>query len=528
METGNIVELFQKAWDSYRAVLEDGEAHDKEELYNAASSASGLPVSYLKEYEALSSNLATCLFKNVGMPNPHMVVIEEAYSKGLYFNGFEDTFIDYIDGWITWTEFVVSCMQFVQDDEGGVYSKDGKVFVKWLGPTRNISYKIRDGVESILQNAFDIVTAVGSCPNPGVSFSRLDFPNSLKTIGDGAFYGAWNLVLHFPDSLEQIGIGAFAHTHIKEISFGAGLKTIERAAFSGSTLYELNLPDTVTSIGDNAFEWNHLESIKLPNNLVNLGSEAFLHCGYAPYPNKKGEMIEERVRYSVTIPRSLVHIGAAPFADSLIEKLSVEKGNPNIYVQDGMLIDKKSQTLLQCITYKRQVKIKPGIKNIANKAFYHLPKLNKILIPSTVVSIGEDAVSCYCEVDFKNKHYVSDRGALIEKSTKTLICLCSKLQIVKIPDGVKKICHYAVRADNVKHIVVPSSVREIEGYSFYLSLSKLKIITFNISRYLPKIDSVFFNNLRIWYDYPGVEIRIPKKNVETFKCRHYWHNIKAL
>ena len=96
--------------------------------------------------------------------------------------------------------------------------------------------------------------AFGICRN----ISNVTFPNSIKVIGDYAFYQCDIKALHFPEGLMEVGKGAF---------------------ILNSNLSDVNFPETLKTIGDNAFQQNNeLTSIVLPNNILSIGSESFYRC----------------------------------------------------------------------------------------------------------------------------------------------------------------------------------------------------------------------------------------------------------
>ena len=86
-----------------------------------------------------------------------------------------------------------------------------------------------------------------------------DLPNSVTTIGDGAFVWCYNLKkITLPDSVTEIGDSAFGHCY---------------------NLKKITLPDSVTEIGDGAFKYCYnLKKITIPNSLTEIGDNAFAGC----------------------------------------------------------------------------------------------------------------------------------------------------------------------------------------------------------------------------------------------------------
>ena len=96
--------------------------------------------------------------------------------------------------------------------------------------------------------------------------SSIVFPNSVKEIGEGAFYGyfyAYPLISH--------------DTFLKNITFGTGLEKIGTEAFySRAGLTSITIPDNCTEIGIYAFaNCDELTTITLGKNITTIGSHAF-------------------------------------------------------------------------------------------------------------------------------------------------------------------------------------------------------------------------------------------------------------
>ena len=84
--------------------------------------------------------------------------------------------------------------------------------------------------------------------------SKIELPNTIEYIGEGAFYSTSLTSFTAPSSLVTIGQSAFAHTKISELSLNAGLKTIEDSAFSSCAGFVMSsFPESLEYIGGAAF-----------------------------------------------------------------------------------------------------------------------------------------------------------------------------------------------------------------------------------------------------------------------------------
>lgn len=87
-------------------------------------------------------------------------------------------------------------------------------------------------------------------------FKEIKIPDSVETIGNGAFYECRDLErIALPSALQTLSSVTFYNcTALSEVTFPASLKTIESSAFSGCrNLSEVNLPASLTAIQSSVF-----------------------------------------------------------------------------------------------------------------------------------------------------------------------------------------------------------------------------------------------------------------------------------
>ena len=114
----------------------------------------------------------------------------------------------------------------------------------------NKRYDSRDNCNSIIETGTN--TLIVGCKNSVI-------PNSVTSIGDGAFYGCSGLT---------------------ELTLPKSVKSIGDSAFYGCTgLTELTLPNSVKSIGDSAFYGcSGMTELTLPNSVARIDGLAFGGC----------------------------------------------------------------------------------------------------------------------------------------------------------------------------------------------------------------------------------------------------------
>ena len=139
-----------------------------------------------------------------------------------------------------------------RDMFGGIYSLDGKSFIRWDGHDFVKSYRIRNGVREIREKAFRKGRGSGL---------------SINTI-------------YLPETLERIGREAFMSCRlIKELSLPANVVDIEERAFHNcQSLESVTLSPNLHIIGKEAFSSTGLKSILIPNNVLYIGDKCFDNC----------------------------------------------------------------------------------------------------------------------------------------------------------------------------------------------------------------------------------------------------------
>ena len=171
-------------------------------------------------------------------------------------------------------------------------------------------------LESIGNYAFNGCTALtevtipNSCTSMGdyafggcTALSEITLSSSLETIGEYALYGATFQAISLPDSLKTIGKGAFARCAVlTQIHIPGSCTSIGESAFNScSSLTSVTFPSSsgVTTIPTRAFAYCYaLTQIIIPDNVTSIGEEAFYHC------NKMS---------SITLGRNLSSIGDRAF-----------------------------------------------------------------------------------------------------------------------------------------------------------------------------------------------------------------------
>lgn len=110
--------------------------------------------------------------------------------------------------------------------------------------------------------------------------NSVSLPKTLKVIGIDAFYKCSALEkIIIPESVETIGYGAFSGTAITSFDYPKNIISISGTAFACTNLTEFLVPESVTEIDEQAF-YNcfALTKIFIPKSVTYIGTDVFRNC----------------------------------------------------------------------------------------------------------------------------------------------------------------------------------------------------------------------------------------------------------
>lgn len=142
-------------------------------------------------------------------------------------------------------------------------------------------------------------------------FHKVKLPNTLKSIGDYAFYGTKLDEIAFPDGLETIGAYAFAYTRIKEILIPETVINLGESAFSNNeSLRNVIYPASVKNIPQYCFnQCRKLQPFDIPEGIVSIGARAFYNCSF----------------YNSQIPSTVTSIGTYAFNNCNLDNVVIRE-----------------------------------------------------------------------------------------------------------------------------------------------------------------------------------------------------------
>ena len=403
-------------------------------------------------------------------------------------------------------------------------------FDAFRGCSSLTSVTIPNSVTSIGNSAFALCSSLTSinvdannanyCSIDGVLFNkdkttliqypagntRIEYiiPNSVTSIGYGAFYGCSSLTsVTIGNSVTSIGSSAFYEcSSVASITIPNSVTSIGSSAFSGcSSLTSVTIGNSVTSIGSEAFyKCSSLTSVTInsdaivnkaytySSNLSNIfGSQV---TKYIIGDNVKG--IGEYAFYkcssltSVTIPNGVTSIGRLAFeycynltsvtinSDAIVNKAYTSSSNlSNIF---GSQVTKYI--------------IGDNVKGIGEYAFYYCSKLTSVTIPNSVTSIGKSAfgscskltsvtLTASSEEDFCKGQGNSLLYTAGVRCRREIQINGNKVTDFTIPNSVTSIGDAAFAyCSSLTSVTIPNSVTSI-GSSAFSGCSSLTSVTIN-------------------------------------------------
>jgi len=312
---------------------------------------------------------------------------------------------------------------------------------------------------------------------------------AVVSIGESAFEEVNADYVKIPDSVKEIGQYAFYGCTAKKISFGNGLERIGFCVFGEcANLTDVALPQSVTSLGNYSFWMSGLENAVINANITALPDYTFNGC-------------ESLV--SVTLSKSILSVGRSAFdgcvnLESLQASAFTSVGHFAFYNAGKLDIDVSSVTSMGESAFRysgitnaviaaasvenyaflgcerlKAVTVGEACKSIGIEAFYGCPLLESVNIGSGLNKIDGNSnnrgfiFGCYAlktvTVSDSNQTFKSVNNAILSKDGATLYWGNSDGEI---PAEVKTIGSNAFGSCKAKTISIPDTVTKISDYAF--------------------------------------------------------------
>ena len=240
---------------------------------------------------------------------------------------------------------------------------------------------------------------------------------------------------------------------------------------------------TVTAVGEMAFAITDITSLKLPSTIKKMEYRAVSICLDLEKAN---------------LPASVEELGQSSFSCCpKLDDFTIDEGNKHFVLESNMLMSadrtrvvhlfgagdvNKSVSVTVPSTVKtidedafdysyglKEITLPEGLEEIKAMAFY-ITGLTSLTIPSTVTYIGEGFVMS--APDLKeivlaegNKSYKIEGGMMFDADKTMLYKVLPECKTLTIPETVTKIYMGSIEYTDLKTLIIPNTVKEMEGFA---------------------------------------------------------------
>lgn len=233
------------------------------------------------------------------------------------------------------------------------------------------------------------------------------------------------------------------------------------------------VPETVETVESRGIYSLNLTTLNL-NKVEKLESEAITNC-----PRLK----------EITIPQTLTSIEGGVSDCPAIEKYNVEEGHEFYYGDDGVVYTADKKTLLlypaarEGDTY--EIPSDYGVTTIGENAFYTAQKLNKLIIPNTVETLGKRAF-----YRSKISEFVFEEESNLKLIDDQCFTYCT-ITVISLPNSVETIGNNAFARTALNSITIPVNTKTI-GTNAFDALITLKSVVVPDGSQLEKMSAMAF------------------------------------
>ena len=310
---------------------------------------------------------------------------------------------------------------------------DGVRYIFDAGIDANGVMTIPEGVTHISAGAF------GSNQN----VKKVVLPESLREIGDYAFFGCTNLkevVFNGGSTGLSLGNYAFAATGLDSIVIPIGVTSIGNYAFSGSALKSIEFKGAIAGMGKHIFNaCVNLTGVVLPINFGTIGEGMFYGCTSLQ---------------NITIPNGVSEIAPYAFYGSGIKTIN--------WPQAGLT---KVSDYAFAATAIGSVTIGGDVTTLGNYVFQNCQSLTTAVLGNNVTTAGKylfDGCIALTTVTLPSNTSFTTISDYMFKG-------CAALVGLSIPDTITTIGTYAFNDAGSSKLVIPSTITSIGSSAFMYS-----------------------------------------------------------
>ncbi len=310
------------------------------------------------------------------------------------------------------------------------------------------------------------------------SLTSVTIPDSVIKIEESAFENCSSLTsVTIRDCVTSIGANAFKDCiSLETVTIGNGVERIDNSAFEECTsLTSITIPDSVTSIGSAAFhDCTSLASIVIGDGVTSINSSAFYNTAYYNDSTNWENGVLYIGNYLIKAETCLSGSYEIKNGTTVISDIAFKDcTNLTSVIIPDSVISIGEDAFAYC-TSLTSVTIPDSVTSMGDSVFYECTSLTSVTIPDSVTSIGDYAfVCCYSltsiTVSEGNEYYSNDEyGVLFNKDKTTLVCCPGgKGGNYTIPDSVTRIGSDAFSAcTSLTSVTISDSVTSIGESAF--------------------------------------------------------------
>ncbi|MDO5742681.1 MAG: leucine-rich repeat protein, partial [Vagococcus sp.] len=301
--------------------------------------------------------------------------------------------------------------------------------------------------------------------------------------------------LLIPENIKEVEERAFYYCGLSSVEFSEGLEKLGLKCFESNSLTRVELPDTLVYVEPYVFLRNNITSYKLSANLKKT-SHGMFEANYikqVTFPVHL-EKVSSCVFFSnsinsVHIPSHVKEIESGAFYSNPLRTATFEDG---LEVMGDYVFYNTNFNM-------RELRLPRTLKSVGEYAFDGSGKIDKLVIPDGVTSLGKNA--------FRSLHLQSVNIPQNLKEISPSLFSDNDLTAIDIPDQITKIGDNAFRNNKLNKLTLPKQLQFID----YRAFSDNHLTDINLQNNLIVIGSDAFLNNRLQ------TLNVPKSVMEINK-----------